>query len=268
MVELNQLTGLASVKQEVATLVNLAKVRAMRVAQGLPVPPMAFHVVFTGRPGTGKTTVARLLGEVFAALRLLSKGHLVETDRSGLVGGFVGQTALKTSEAMRSALGGVLFIDEAYALAGRGDNDYGSEAIETLLKMMEDHRDDLIVIVAGYRNEMESFLQANPGMRSRFTRFIEFPDYSADELLSILREMARAGGYELSDDAIAAAHTQFTVATLTSGTAFGNARVARTLFERAVAAQANRITSSGNAPTRDELCLLCAEDIPTTTEGI
>lgn len=261
MTDLNNLTGLAPVKSEVTSLINLARVRLMRSAQGLPAPPMAYHLVFTGRPGTGKTTVARLLGEVFAALGTLTKGHLVETDRAGLVGGYVGQTALKTTEILRSAFGGVLFIDEAYALAGRGEGDFGPEAIETLLKIMEDHRNDLIVIVAGYKAEMESFLNSNPGMRSRFTRFIDFPDYSADELFTIFDALATAGGFGLSTDAATKAQELFTISTLTATAAFGNARLARNVFERAVAAQANRLANLAS-PTRAELCSLTAADIP------
>lgn len=265
MSELNRLTGLAPVKQEVTSLVNLAKVRAMRAAQGLPVPPMAFHLVFTGRPGTGKTTVARILGDVFAALGTLPKGQLVETDRAGLVGGYVGQTALKTTDVLQSALGGILFIDEAYALAGRGENDFGTEAIETLLKSMEDHRAELIVIVAGYKTEMDTFLNANPGLRSRFTRYIDFPDYSASELLAIFAAMVSAEGFELSSEAHANAEKLFAIATLTAGATFGNARLARNVFERAVTAQANRLADL-HSPTRAELCLLTGEDIPNSQD--
>lgn len=265
MSDLNRLTGLAPVKQEVTSLVNLAKLRAMRAEQGLPVPPITFHLVFTGRPGTGKTMVARILGEVFAALGTLPEGQLVETDRSGLVGGYVGQTALKTTDVLRSALGGILFIDEAYALAGRGENDFGTEAIETLLKTMEDHRAELIVIVAGYKAEMDTFLNANPGLRSRFTRYINFPDYSAGELLAIFSAMVSAEGFDLATEAHVKAGEIFSIATLTAGPNFGNARLARNVFERAVAAQANRLASV-DAPTRDELCLLTEDDIPTSQD--
>lgn len=263
--ELSALVGLAPVKAEVTSLVNLVKIQAMRLKQNLPAPSISFHLVFTGSPGTGKTTVARLIARVFAALGILSKGHLVEADRSGLVGGYVGQTALKTAEVVKSALGGVLFIDEAYALSDRGDHDFGQEAIETLLKYMEDHREDLVVIVAGYSSRMDAFLASNPGLRSRFSRTIEFPDYSPDELVEVLLRLGSAAQYNLSPEALAAAKALFGIRKASDGVEFGNARLARNLFERAVANQANRISANAS-PTRDDLCVIEPADLPSQSE--
>ena len=186
LAKLDRLVGLSSVKLEIKSLVNIARIREMRRQQGLKVPPAGYHMVFVGPPGTGKTTIARLLGQIFNALGLLSKGHLVEVDRAEMVAGYVGQTALKTDAVVNEALGGVLFVDEAYSLAPEdAGQDFGHEAIETLLKLMEDHREDLVVVAAGYRDRMHSFIESNPGLRSRFTRFIDFPDYVPEELIKI-----------------------------------------------------------------------------------
>jgi hypothetical protein len=196
MAKLHRLVGLETVKKEVETLANLVRVRKMREERKLPVPPLSLHMVFTGNPGTGKTTVGRLVSQIYRALGVLRSGHLVETDRSGLVAGYVGQTALKVQEKVQQALGGVLLIDEAYALApeGGGGNDFGREAVDTLVKAMEDHRDDLILIVAGYSEPMQHFLDSNPGLRSRFNRFIHFDDYAPEEMFAIVELMAGEAG--------------------------------------------------------------------------
>jgi SpoVK/Ycf46/Vps4 family AAA+-type ATPase len=241
LADLHALTGLHSVKAEVETLANLAKVMALRRARNLPVPEMAFHVVFSGNPGTGKTTVARLVARIFHHLGLVSKGHLIETDRSGLVGNFVGQTATKVAAVAERALGGVLFIDEAYALSGRSENDYGAEAIETLLKVMEDRRDDLIVIAAGYTDRMDAFLASNPGLKSRFPRVIEFPDYSADEMLEIFVRMADAMQYELGENARLNLRACFSARLAERNDHFANGRDVRNLFEKVLSMQANRV---------------------------
>ncbi len=245
LAELDSLVGLEEVKAEVRRIVNLAKVNEARRAQGLKVPPMTYHMVFTGNPGTGKTTVARIVARAFRALGIAKTGQLVETDRSGLVGRYAGETAVKTNEKIDEAIGGVLFVDEAYQLVSGEGDDYGKEAIATLLKRMEDDRDKLIVIAAGYTDEMRDFLDANSGLRSRFAKTIEFADYTAGELAAIFRSMAKKNEFSLAqdlDDGLDAA-----IAKLTSkrDRTFGNARFVRQLFEDATARQANRISASG-----------------------
>lgn len=260
--ELDRLVGLDAVKQDVHNLTNLVRVMQMREQHGLPVSPMSLHLVFTGNPGTGKTTVARLLGRIYKALGILSQGHLVEVDRSGLVAGYVGQTALKTREVIERSKGGVLFVDEAYSLAyGRSENDFGSEAIDTLLKAMEDHRDDFIVIVAGYPGKMGDFIRSNPGLRSRFSKYVHFPDYEVHDLALILERLVRQSGYSMTDAARQKALGFLRALHEVRGEDFGNAREVRNLFEHMVARQANRLVAMPNA-TREALSLLSEEDLP------
>ncbi len=261
LAELDKLVGLASVKGEIHTLVNVSRVKEMRKKEGLKAPTTSYHMVFVGPPGTGKTTVARLVSQIFHALGLLSKGHLVEVDRAELVAGYVGQTAMKTDACVKQALGGVLFVDEAYSLAGGSDQDFGHEAIETLLKLMEDNREDLVVIAAGYRDRMESFVESNPGLRSRFTRFIDFPDYNADELTSIFTRLADEEGYKLSEGVVDSIRKKMFDAYVMRTPTFGNGRMVRNLFEQTLTKQANRLASA--SPTREQLCTLIVTDLAT-----
>ncbi len=260
MAQLDALVGLDEVKKDVKSLVNLMKVRRLRQENQLPVPPMSLHMVFTGNPGTGKTTVARLISGLYAAIGVLSKGQLVEVDRSGLVAGYVGQTALKTQEAVKSALGGVLFIDEAYSLSSGGENDFGREAIETVLKAMEDHRDDLVVIVAGYDGPMERFLGSNPGLESRFNKYIHFPDYTGEQLMAIFLGQCEKNGYKLSPEAETAARALFDRLYQERGENFGNGRDVRNCFEDMVVRQSNRVAGL-EAPDKEALMAVLPEDL-------
>ena len=260
MEQLDSLVGLETVKKEVKNLINLVKVRKLRKENDLPVPPMSFHMVFLGNPGTGKTTVARLISGLYAAIGVLSKGQLVEVDRSGLVAGYVGQTALKTQEVIQSALGGVLFIDEAYSLASGGENDFGREAIETLLKAMEDHRDDLVVIVAGYTGPMEKFIHSNPGLESRFNRYFFFPDYDGNQLTEIFRIQCKKNSYTLTPEADEAALKMFTRLYEERDENFGNGRDVRNCFEDMVVRQSNRVAAM-ESPSKDDLITVLPEDL-------
>ena len=241
LAELEGLVGLAPVKRQVADLANLVRIRQERERRGMKTAGVSYHCVFTGNPGTGKTTVARILAGIFRDLGVLKKGHLVETDRSGLVAEFVGQTAVKTNKIIDSALDGVLFIDEAYTLVNGSKEDYGAEAIATLLKRMEDDRDRLVVILAGYTDEMRTFIESNPGLRSRFTRVIEFPDYLAEELEVIFLRLAERNQYTLTTNAMRALRARLAEAVATKDRTFGNGRFARNLFERAIERQATRL---------------------------
>ena len=259
--DLDALVGLQSVKQQVRDVANLLQIHALRHEAGLPVPDVSHHMVFTGNPGTGKTTVARYLAEIYAALGVVSRGQLVESARADLVGQYVGQTAIKTTEVFEKALGGVLFIDEAYSLA-RGERtreDFGAEAIDTLVKLMEDHRGSLVVVVAGYPEPMKTLLASNPGLPSRFKRTIHFPDYSPDELVEIFVKLAADAGYEVANGAKTLVRAVF--AELDEDTEQANARLARHLFEEAMGKQANRLVEAGTTD-RDALVMLEADDIP------
>ncbi|MBQ6079506.1 MAG: AAA family ATPase [Muribaculaceae bacterium] len=259
--ELDELIGLESVKEEVHTLANFAKIQQQRKAQGLKVPKMSFHLVFTGSPGTGKTTVARIVARIYKDLGILKSGHTVETDRSGLVAEYVGQTATKTNAVIDSALNGVLFIDEAYALVPENaGSDYGQEAISTLLKRMEDDRDKLVVIIAGYPDEMKRFIDSNPGLQSRFTRYINFPDYSDKELFDIFKLYLDKNQYNITDDAAELLKNNLSYVVANKTKNFGNARYVRNIFERAVEQQANRL-SAKRSISDEELSLLIKEDI-------
>lgn len=263
--ELDDLTGLESVKQEIHDLVSMLEISRLREKYNLHVPQISRHMVFTGNPGTGKTTVARILGKIYKELGLLEKGQLIETDRSGLVAGYIGQTAIQTQDKIKKALGGILFIDEAYALSKQSANDFGQEAIDTLLKAMEDNRDNLVVIAAGYPDEMERFLDSNPGLRSRFGKVIRFEDYDEKELMSILRDMTKKADYVLDAKAIQALEKHFEDIEKNPPKNFGNGRYVRNLLEKAMLHQARRlmnktIPEATGMPDKDDLVLLKKED--------
>ena len=259
LAELDSYIGLGAVKEEVHNLINMVQVYKLRREHDLPTTDMSLHMVFTGNPGTGKTMMARMMARIYRSLDILSKGQLVEVDRSGLVAGYVGQTALKTQKVIEKAMGGVLFIDEAYALNGKSENDFGQEAIDTILKAMEDHRDDLVVIVAGYTDLMEKFIHSNPGLESRFNRFLLFEDYSPDEMLAIFKMQCKKGCYQLAEGTEELVRDYINEENGDPET-FGNARGVRNCFEHILVAQNNRLAAMESV-TKDDLMTIIPDDV-------
>lgn len=261
--ELNSYVGLESVKENVNTLINLINMQKLRAKAGLKVIPMTSHLVFTGNPGTGKTTIARLISKIYKSMGLLKEGHFIETDRSELVAEYVGQTSIKVTEKVKEALGGVLFIDEAYTLFKESGGDFGQEAIDTLLKLMEDNRDNLVVIVAGYENEMRKFLNSNPGLKSRFKEFIKFEDYDAEELTQIFDGLCEKNQFILSKEASESIKLIFEDAVNNKKENFSNGRFVRNLFEDIIKIQANRLMKSNDIDFNsiEEMQMIILEDI-------
>ena len=261
MEELNTLVGLKSVKQDLTNLINLVKIRKLREERGMKQPETTLHLVFSGNPGTGKTTVARLLAKIYKVLGVVSQGQLIEVDRSNLVAGYIGQTAVQTAEIVESALGGILFIDEAYTLTKGGDEkDFGQEAVDTILKMMEDNRDDLIVIVAGYTDKMEEFVNSNPGLKSRFNKYIFFSDYSGKELTKIFNNMCAKQEYVTNEEAALYVENYLTKKAKAHEPNFANAREAGNYLERCIERQATRIVKIKDI-SDDDLRTLTIEDV-------
>ena len=263
--ELAGYIGLAAVKAEVENLINMATVYRMRKEHGLPTADLSLHMVFSGNPGTGKTMIARFMARVYHSLGILSKGQLVEVDRSGLVAGYVGQTAIKTAKVLERAKGGVLFIDEAYTLTSKEGNDFGYEAVDTVLKAMEDNRDDLVVIVAGYIDRMETFIDSNPGLQSRFNKYLHFADYTGEEMADIFLMQCEKNCYQPDEDAMDAMREYLHMASEAAGE-FGNARGVRNVFEKVLSAQANRLASMKEI-TREELMRITKADVQIAAYG-
>ena len=258
LAELDGYVGMDAIKEEVRSLINMVQVYKLRREHDLPTTDMSLHMVFSGNPGTGKTTVARIMARIYHSLDILSKGQLVEVDRSGLVAGYVGQTALKTQKVIEKAMGGVLFIDEAYALNGKSENDFGQEAIDTILKAMEDHRDDLVVIVAGYTELMDRFIHSNPGLESRFNKFLMFEDYTPEQMVAIFKMQCKKGYYVLAEGTEELVRDF--IAEESADDSFGNARGVRNLFEHILVAQNNRLAKMEQV-TRDDLMQILPDDV-------
>ncbi len=261
MEELNELIGLEAVKHDVKEIAALVKMQKLRESRGMKTPDTSLHLVFSGNPGTGKTTIARILAKIYREIGALSKGQLVEVDRSNLVAGYVGQTAIKTRKKIDEAMGGILFIDEAYTLArSEGGNDFGQEAIDTILKAMEDHRDDFVVIVAGYTDLMQKFINSNPGLKSRFNKYIEFPDYTAEELIAIFDMRCSKYGYVFTPEAREQVNAIIIEREKNKGPNFANARDVRNLFEKIITNQATRIAELAE-PSDTDLTTITVDDL-------
>lgn len=260
LAEMDALVGLDTVKKDIRSMINFIRVCKLREERGMKAPKLSYHMVFSGNPGTGKTTIARMLAQLYKAIGVLPKGQLVEVDRSGLIAGYQGQTAIKTAEVIKSAMGGVLFIDEAYALADSDNDTYGKECIATVLKAMEDHRDELIVIVAGYDELMHKFIDSNPGLKSRFNKYINFPDYSGEEMEKIFMLQCDSNGYELEAEARELIRAIFDDWYETRDENFGNGRTVRNSFEKIINCQATRLAADTDI-SDEELRLLTVQDV-------
>lgn len=260
LAEMDALVGLDTVKKDIRSMINFIRVCKLREERGMKAPKLSYHMVFSGNPGTGKTTIARMLAQLYKAIGVLPKGQLVEVDRSGLIAGYQGQTAIKTAEIVESAMGGVLFIDEAYALVDNDTDTYGKECIATILKAMEDHRDELIVIVAGYDELMHKFIDSNPGLKSRFNKYIHFPDYSGEELEKIFLLQCKSNGYDLEAEARKLLRAVFDDWYETRDENFGNGRTVRNSFEKIINCQASRLAADTEI-TDDELRTLTIQDV-------